>query len=148
MRKSRFISFCGWMCLFFGALGWGDAFIAGVSVRHQPALPAPLAVLFILFSGALALLWFLGTIAWGVRAAGARAVAKAAPEGRKVGAPGVPAPVAVSAANPAVPAPAQLCGSCKRIPAMVRCVEHATFLCGACWEAHHRAFHQIAAAGR
>lgn len=83
MKKSGFTSFLGWVSLFCGVLGWGDAVIGGFTIPHHPPFGAAAAAGFVLLSFACFVLWGIGTILHRARVNGARIQAAAMVEAQQ-----------------------------------------------------------------
>jgi hypothetical protein len=141
MKKSRFISFCGWAFLFLEGFAWGDALIYGFTSPHWAPFPRVFAAAALLLSIPCFLVWALGSIVHRFRVGGAKMRAQAMVEAlQKAGVGPLAAPH--SAGKPtSVSTGLLVCGVCNRAPALVRCVEHSLLLCQSCWHEHNSQQH-------
>lgn len=152
MKKSAWVSFCGWAVVALGATELG---IMAVDYRYRPGpypLPPMLWGFLFLLCFPLAILWFLGTVIHRIRWSGAKMSAQAWVEAQAQAGIRPPSTPVTSLAAPSAIGGDKLCGMCRRRDAVVQCVAHRVLLCGDCWSQHHNQQHpgeprQVQAAG-
>ena len=117
MRKSGWVSFCGWASFGLVLFALSAAMLA--RGESHPPIPAAVAALALLLAVPAAGLWVLGTVVHRFRVGGARIKAQAFVEAqaRAVGV---------------------VCRQCQKGHAVVTCTTHGVPLCPVCWGAHHK----------
>lgn len=137
MRKSGWISFCGWAAIASLLLSFASA-----QVYQRGAHAAAFSVITFL-AVVLALpcagLWLLGTIVHRSRARVARMNAEAIIAAQQRSNDAKRGVIAVPAMRPARAGEEMRtqCSACNRTPVAVWCTAHQVWLCATCWNQHH-----------
>lgn len=116
MKKSVWISFCGWAALASLLVVAGMSVVNGLTGVHVVPVglgAVGLVVVFPAFG-----LWLLGTAVHRLRVGGAKMRAEAMVQAQRA-------------------STALRCAMCKQRVAVVRCINHSTELCPTCWGQHH-----------
>jgi len=136
MKKSAWISFCGWVLVALGSVVLGIMVIDKIWRPGPYPIPAGLAVILIFLCFPFGVLWFFGTIIHKIQWSGAQMKAKALPDEAqaRAGGPVAAFPTPSTVENvPPTPAAGKrsslTCQVCKTRSAALFCTAHGVPIC-------------------